>query len=296
MKILLIRAGALGDTLMLMPCIDALKKEHQIAVAGRNPGIAFLAPYTNECFDMERGGWHKLFVSGDDIDLPVTHADHVIAFVNDRDNLFAANLKKVFRHADINIFPPFPEEGSETHVALYMLRKIKSAGINIDCESQFQIACRKPLIQKLQAGGSRIMLHPGSGSEKKNYSADFWFELASAVKDRLPSKSSEILFLLGPAEEQKFGLFKQKAEELDAGIIICPDNRSLLELLKESCLYIGHDSGVTHLAAMMGINTVVLFKNSSPACWHPLGPGVKVIKSGEDIKSIRAEILESAGC
>ena len=76
---------------------------------------------------------------------------------------------------------------------------------------------------------------------------------------------------------------------MDAEIHICPDNNELLEILNRSCLYIGHDSGVTHLAAMLGINTVALFKGSSIINWYPLGPGAKVIEGDESVKDIQGK-------
>ena len=180
LKILIIRAGALGDTLMLMPCINALKKRHKVTVVGRNPGIAFLVPYADECIDMERGGWHKLFTFRKRYRaVTPPHADHVIAFINDTDNLVSSNLEKIFPDAKINLFPPFPEEESGMHVAFYMLHAVNSAGIYFDCKAQFHEACIRPLMKKSKAGGKMIVLHPGSGSVKKNYSKSFWIELAS---------------------------------------------------------------------------------------------------------------------
>jgi len=48
--------------------------------------------------------------------------------------------------------------------------------------------------------------------------------------------------------------------------------------MKEGALYIGQDSGVTHLAAMMGLPVIALFRNSSITKWRPLGPRVRVLR------------------
>jgi ADP-heptose:LPS heptosyltransferase len=49
--------------------------------------------------------------------------------------------------------------------------------------------------------------------------------------------------------------------------------------------YLGNDSGITHLAALLGVPTLALFGASDPAVWHPVGKAVKVIaaRSLEDI-------------
>lgn len=49
-------------------------------------------------------------------------------------------------------------------------------------------------------------------------------------------------------------------------------------LLQCKC-YIGNDSGITHLAALLGIPTVAIFGASDPANWRPLGPTVKVVRA-----------------
>jgi ADP-heptose:LPS heptosyltransferase len=91
------------------------------------------------------------------------------------------------------------------------------------------------------------------------------------------------VILLGPAEEKLLPLFSGQ-EDMD--ILFSPDLRTLSLLLGETVLYIGHDSGITHLAAMLGAPTIALFKNTSVAQWRPLGPRVKVIEeiaSGQEL-------------
>ena len=282
MKILIIRSGALGDTLMLMPLINALS-DHKIIVLGRKPGIDYLEPYVRQCFDIERGGWHRLFIRGSDIDMPCPQVDNVIAFINDKENIVSGNLNHLFPFSKINIFPPFPDPGSKAHVVIHMLSCLKSAGIPVDPQAAFNAALNQPAMKSGKAKRKKTVLHPGSGSMKKNYSPDFWFNLSARIKSAGPSM--DIYFLLGPAEEEIFHIVEKKAGECDAEII-CPVGKELLSTLNNTLLYIGHDSGVTHLAAMLGINTIALFKNSSIYQWRPLGPSVKIIESGGDEESI----------
>ena len=64
MRLLIIRAGALGDTLMLMPSINQLRGRAEIFFSGRYPGIDYLRPYVDHCIDFESSGWHSLFLNG----------------------------------------------------------------------------------------------------------------------------------------------------------------------------------------------------------------------------------------
>jgi len=48
-------------------------------------------------------------------------------------------------------------------------------------------------------------------------------------------------------------------------------------LLQCRC-YLGNDSGITHLAAMLGVPTVAIFGPTDPAISRPVGPFVKVLQ------------------
>jgi ADP-heptose:LPS heptosyltransferase len=54
---------------------------------------------------------------------------------------------------------------------------------------------------------------------------------------------------------------------------------ALASLLRRCSAYLGNDSGVTHLAALVGVPTVALFGPSDPALWSPLGSRVTVLRS-----------------
>ncbi len=278
MKLLIIRSGALGDTLLLMPLINALS-EHQIIILGRKPGIDYLEPYVDQCIDIERGGWHRLFSPESGIDIPCPRVDHVFAFVNDSEQILSGNLTHQFPDSKIDIFPPFPDPDSKDHVAFHMACAFQSAGIPVNPGAIIEAAFNKPVMRSNRGAGKKIILHPGSGSKKKNYPPDFWFNLLEQIKKN-HGLYMDICFLLGPAEEDIFSIIEKKAGRYNAEVI-CPVGEELLSTLNNSYLYIGHDSGVTHLAAMLGINTIALFKNSSIDQWRPLGPSVKIIDPNE---------------
>jgi heptosyltransferase-3 len=64
--------------------------------------------------------------------------------------------------------------------------------------------------------------------------------------------------------------------------------------LRKACLYLGHDSGITHLAAMLGIPTVALFTESNAVQWHPLGPAVQVVQKRRPGIGLIKEVLKAA--
>jgi heptosyltransferase-3 len=134
-----------------------------------------------------------------------------------------------------------------------------------------------------------MVFHPGSGSERKNYPLQFWFDLVRDLSFGIVHKK---IVLLGPAEQ---GLSEQcEKEQWDSNTeIICwPRNEELRSLLKGASLYIGHDSGITHLAALLGTPTIALFRNSHWEQWAPLGPDVTVIALGRNYHAIVVRIRE----
>ena len=51
----------------------------------------------------------------------------------------------------------------------------------------------------------------------------------------------------------------------------------LAGVIQRSRVYLGNDSGVTHLAAAVGTPTLALFGPTSPAVWAPRGEHVGVL-------------------
>ena len=54
----------------------------------------------------------------------------------------------------------------------------------------------------------------------------------------------------------------------------------LAKWLASARLYIGNDSGITHLAAAVGTPVVAIFGPTDPAVWAPRGERVAVVSGG----------------
>jgi heptosyltransferase III len=283
MKVLLIRAGALGDTLMLMPAIAFLRKKAEITLVGRYPGIDYLKPYVDQCIDYERSGWYRLFMewAGENPVRGLQAPDQVVAFLGDPEGGLVERLRAWFPDASIRIFPVFPPEQDNIHIALYMALSIEAAGLPIKARLCFEDSFKMPLMtdQHPSSRNGGIVLHPGSGSADKNYPGGIWLNLIRLLKDRYRGRSRRIVLLLGPAEEGLLPFFRKTLHEGDAELIYCPEKEELIRILSQAPLYIGHDSGITHLAAMMGLSVIAVFRKSSPERWSPLGPAVRIIRA-----------------
>lgn len=119
-----------------------------------------------------------------------------------------------------------------------------------------------------------LILHPGSGSSRKNYSLSFY----QRVIDVLPEYDfNHIRVILGPAEE------KIRDEDFPALMVSRPrEVSSLAQLLAKAHLYIGNDSGASHLAGILGTPTIAFYKSTDPDLWGVVGPRVIHLKAPEE--------------
>jgi hypothetical protein len=113
-----------------------------------------------------------------------------------------------------------------------------------------------------------IIIHAGSGSLKKNWPLEYFLELA----DNSRSRGMRIGWTAGPAElEHELPL--PAAERLPEMPLV-----ELGHVLAGARLYVGNDSGITHLAAAVGCPTVAIFGPTNPTVWAPRGTRVKVVQ------------------
>jgi hypothetical protein len=118
---------------------------------------------------------------------------------------------------------------------------------------------------------STLVIHPGSGGVLKMWPVERFFETACLWPD-----PKRVVFLLGPAEIER-GLHDripaQFTKELPETI------KDAFYVLAGASLYLGNDSGVSHLAALAGTPSVVLFGPSDPVVFKPLGSRMHILSS-----------------
>lgn len=293
MRILIIRPAALGDTLMLAPALSNSREWGEVIVAGRRPGIDFLRPLVSQCLDFEGTGWHALFTDAPEpgVTLPVATVDRVVAFLNDPQGVTRRNLERFFPGATITVCPGYPDEKDAVHVAFYLAHAMEKSGLPVHAEKAMEDAMKRPLLLSGHRRRVRTVFHPGSGGSQKNHSPEFWLNLVRAFREKIPVVKELPVVLLGPAEEKLLPLF---SGEKEVEVLFCPHGERLSLLLQESLLYVGQDSGVTHLAAMLGAPTIALFRHSSVAQWRPLGLRVRVIEASASGPELMDEVIRAA--
>ncbi len=94
-------------------------------------------------------------------------------------------------------------------------------------------------------------------------------------------------FVFGPVEDEKMNNKDFSGEWIER-----PKNvEALSDLLSRASLYIGNDSGVSHLAGFVGVPTIAIYKITDPKIWGVSGKNVVHI-STDDEKSALRQIQE----
>jgi heptosyltransferase-3 len=134
-----------------------------------------------------------------------------------------------------------------------------------------------------------VAIHPGSGSETKNWPRESWAELGRRLTRALPDLSLLLVEGEADADSAQFILDDWKdVPHLRARWLPLP---ILAALLRETVLFLGHDSGITHLAAAarLDLPILALFGPTDPVVWAPPRPQVRVLQGKPALKNLGVE-------
>ncbi|MFN0074317.1 MAG: glycosyltransferase family 9 protein [Chloroflexota bacterium] len=185
-----------------------------------------------------------------------------------------------------------PEPG--VHVAEYLLRTLDSSAVLNPCDVRLQPPADEVLLLTAQypmlTSTPYLALHPGSGSTQKNWSPRSFAQLANLARTSL---GLETVLLSGPADA---GLAEHIGASLQKPAVLVARDWPLTRVaavLSLAALYVGNDSGISHLAGCLGVPGVALFGPTSAKVWSPLG-GTILARQGERMDDhVPKEVLES---
>jgi ADP-heptose:LPS heptosyltransferase len=116
-----------------------------------------------------------------------------------------------------------------------------------------------------------LVIAPGSGTREKNWPEAFFIEVVEWWRKSIRGVA---VLLTGPVEDERGGTERLGRSCLVANGLILSQ---ALALLGRCELYLGNDSGITHLAAASGTRTVALFGPSNVRQWSPRGKRVTIV-------------------
>jgi heptosyltransferase III len=297
MKILVLRGGALGDFLVTLPALGLLRTRWphaRIELVGnaRAAELGRLGGQLDAVHSQHEARWAALYGRG-----PLAaglHAwlaafDLVVNYWPDPDGTLAAH---------------FPLRPGQTWVTAATLPAVAPAARHY-CEAlrplglsttdyqtrlrvgKFEIRGPKPGTRNSEPGTFRpapIALHPGSGSPQKNWPLERWVELGGRLRGQ-----ASLLIVGGEADTTAVATLASLGE-----VALHLPLPELAGRLAGCRLFLGHDSGVSHLAAAVGTPCVLLFGPSDPAMWAPPGQHVQIVRCGSELPAISVDAVWAA--
>ncbi|OGW16058.1 MAG: hypothetical protein A3G93_01970 [Nitrospinae bacterium RIFCSPLOWO2_12_FULL_45_22] len=295
-RVLVIRIGGVGDSLMMLPVLQAIR-HHQpgayIELVGNAEYLSLIEgfPMADKVSSWDQPGLEQLYIPRGRL-APYwrdyfASFDWVLAYTQDPYGILEQNLKENGAGLFFT-YPPLPPPQEQRPITEYLLGSLKPLGIHQQLTGSLiprvylREEDRHGAEQFLREAGQimpleqpTVAVHPGSGSPKKCWPAEHFAELCLKLNERAAIK---ICLVGGPTDEQALGLLKERLGELSPVVFKELPLRLLAALLSRCALYIGNDSGITHLAAALAIPTIALFGPTDPQVWSPLGRQVYIVQ------------------
>ncbi|HCJ66319.1 MAG TPA: hypothetical protein DHV62_03095 [Elusimicrobia bacterium] len=296
-RFLIFRVGGVGDTLLLLPFISALREtysEAYLEFIGYPERIQIFKDfgYVNEIKSFDQLGMSSFFVKESNLPEKLVKYfgkfDIIFAFLKDEEEIFKKNLQK-WGLKDFYLFSPYPY--GNMHILDYYNNLIHYLGLKNSQTKTFFLQRHKNQTRYHLRGDNSdnsIAIHPGAGSKKKCWPAKYFAEIIDWLEKKHIMKT---LLISGPADENTTREVVSHLEKTKPEII---RNRTLSELalLFNHCsLYLGNDSGITHLAAFTGIPTVAIFNQENAKIWSPQGRNVHLCVSN-DLENISPLVVK----
>jgi ADP-heptose:LPS heptosyltransferase len=272
MRALVLRPGALGDALLSVPALRALRAHvpglHLTLAA--NPAAAHFLEQVGEVdrgmpFDSLELAW----LWGRDAALALDanpRLDLAVAWLADPDCQVLRALQAAVT-GPVLVAPSRPPEGGDGHTAQFLPDALRPLGIS-------PVLDAAPFSLDPIASAS-VLIHPGSGSSRKNWPPDRFAGVAAQIRDL----GGSVALIVGEADAEAAGALERALGET-LPRLQAPELYALARRLAGCRAYLGNDSGVSHLAGLSGARTVALFGPTSPATWRPIGPRVTVLPFG----------------
>ena len=313
-RILAIRGGAIGDFILTLPALKALREAYpdaHIEILGYKH-IAVLAEnrfYAQAVRSIEYGPLASFFARNSELPAELVgyfaSFDLIVSYLYDPDRIFESNLHRC--GVENLLCGPAKIIEKSGHAARQLARPIEQLEITVAdlAEEIFFSVDDRQFAQEFLRGSSQsiVAIHPGSGSKEKNWPLENWIGLVSSKGGSSKAqgelghtgKQFSLLVVSGEADKAQTAQLEYDWKDRDVRFA---KNLPLprLAAVLEHTIFVGHDSGISHLAAAAGANCILLFGPTDPNVWAPRNENVRVLRSHSgslndlDIAQVRAAV------
>jgi heptosyltransferase-2 len=306
-RILVIRGGAIGDFVLTLPAIRLLREnfpQAHLEILGYKHIIALAEGrfYADATRSIEYGGLSRFFIPGTELpgDLVEYFASfqQVISYLYDPDRFFEANLRRAgvrhFLHAS-------PTLDDSAHAAQQLAQPLEGLALYLEdkapvlfpSEADRQFAAAYVERAFPRGAGPLIALHPGSGGERKNWPVAQWAALGEQLFRLAPT--ARVLLVGGEADHPQLAHLRDAWRHRPIHTALDTPLPHLAAILQRVSLFLGHDSGISHIAAAAGAPTLLLFGPTDPDIWAPLTGPIKIVRApGNDLGQLELGAVAEA--
>jgi len=284
--------GALGDFVCFLPALQILSQGEQVDLLAHSEFADLVFPEIN-VGSLERYEIHRLFIPGASQEKALRDFfgaySSIFSWMGSGQSTFVRELAFVSQgRAAVFPFQPAQERmhQSDYYLACVGRPSAVTSAPEIFLKPEARAWSESFYREHFLTDKQMIALAPGSGAREKNWPVNSFRAVADWWCQR---PRSAVMVLLGPVEEEK-GDYTALAR----GAVVASNLNlgRLAALLARSDLYLGNDSGVSHLAAALSVVSLVLFGPSRVKQWSPRGRNVAVVSQHVECAPCAAPVMK----
>jgi heptosyltransferase-2 len=298
-RILVIRGGAIGDFILTLPVLAALRLHFPdcgLEVIGypHIAGLAVRGGLVDAVRSIESRPLAEFFGRGAKLDEDwVAYFGGfalIISYLYDPDQVFQLNVQRCSK-AQYIAGPHRPDERGQLHATETFLQPLERLAIfGADTVPRLDVSMARDVDEDRLMGAMvarrAMALHPGSGSERKNWPERNWEEL---IERLVVGADWHLMLVGGEAEGDRL---QRLARRVPAERVTLAQNQPLPLLAEQlaGCQgFVGHDSGIAHLAAAVGLPGLSIWGESQQAIWRPRSDRFRVVSSPAGLGGVTAQ-------
>ncbi len=309
-SVLVLHAGALGDCVLALHLVDALRRAWggaRITMAARSPIVRWAKRHglVDEALSLEDLSAHLWYhpdaeLSRESIRV-LRGSECVVSFLGGVDDVVSSRLSALCTGQVLSIDPKPTMEPpvSQMHITRQWAVQLAERGVSIpvgtiaetSVPDEVRVDLHERLVQRLDGKTGRIAIcHPGSGGLRKCCGLDTLEELVVALQ----SRGWSVCWMVGPDEMERDGPSLIGRLESKAPVILEDSVDQAADLAAGADAYIGHDAGMTHVAALAGVPTIAVFGPTDSDVWRPLGKRCAIVpfpRTDEPVVSWIAKVV-----
>ena len=285
-KILIIRGGAIGDFILTLPVFTALRAhlpKASLHVLGYRhiAQLAVVGGLAEDVRPIDARPLAGFFARKGDLapELQEYFAGFavIVSYLYDPDGIFEANIARCSK-AQFIAGPHRPDDCAGLHATEVFLKPLERLAV-FDADTLPRLGLNHP-----SPSLNQLAVHPGSGSERKNWPEPHW----AALLERLIHETDARLLLVGgEAEGDRLERLASRLPSERVDLAVRVPLTELAQRLTSCRAFAGHDSGITHLAGALGVPGLVLWGETVREVWAPRNPCMNILVSKDGLAGLQ---------